>query len=188
MQSENKYNSFLNDYIKTDIVYSCFYGHLKDLKLLMENNIIDVNTAMYQVNEEGFKIDDEGFIKGFQIYDEGFLNWSSTNPLLTIACLRSHTDIIEFLLNQPNIDVNIRDTFNQTPLMLASERGYTAVVRLLLTHPNIDIYKPNESKSYRIAPNWTFNPNFPTAPTALTYAWDKDNNTVIEELLFHKST
>jgi len=177
MHSENKYNSLLNDDIKTDIVYSCYYGYLKDLKLLMENNIIDVNTAMYQVNEEGFQNEDEGFLK-----------WSSTNPLLTIACLRTHTDIIEFLLNQPNIDVNIRDTFNQTPLMLASERGYTAVVRLLLTHPNIDIYKPNERESYRIAPRWTFNPNFPTAPTALTYAWDKDNNKVIEELLFHKST
>lgn len=165
-----------NNDIKTGIVFACYYGNLEIMTILMKSNIIDVNTAMYEVNEEGFPI----------CHDD-FLDWASNVPLLTIACLKAHIDIIEFLLNQPNIDVNIRDTFNKTPLMLASEKGYTAVVRLLLTHPNIDIYKPNERESYHIAPIWTFNPNFPTAPTALTYAWDKDNNKIIEELLYHKT-
>ena len=154
--------------IKTGIVFACDYGHLEIMKILIESNIIDINTAMYGKNEEYFPI-----------CDDFFLDVAKSEPLLITACSRKHTDIISYLLNQPNIDVNIRDSRNMTPLMIASEKGFIKVVKLLLSHPNIDVYKSNERHSYRIAPNWTFNPSAPTAPTAITYAWDQDRLKII---------
>ena len=154
--------------IKTGIVFACDYGHLEIMKILIESNIIDINTAMYGKNEEYFPI-----------CDDFFLDVAKSEPLLITACSRKHTDIISYLLNLPNIDVNIRDSRNMTPLMIASEKGFIKVVKLLLSHPNIDVYKSNERHSYRIAPNWTFNPSAPTAPTAITYAWDQDRLKII---------
>tara|TARA_B100001093_G_scaffold185108_3_gene177914 strand:- start:12936 stop:13808 length:873 start_codon:yes stop_codon:yes gene_type:complete len=161
-----------NNDIKTGMVFACYYGKLEIMKILFESNIIDVNTAMYQVNEEGLPR-----------YDD-LLYYACTSPLLITACFHKHTNIITYLLNLDNIDVNVRDTLNMTPLMVASKHGFIEVVTLLLNHPNIDVYKSNERHCYRIAPSWTFNPIAPTAPTALTYAWDKDHSKVLEELVF----
>ena len=126
---------------------------------------------MYDKNEEVFPE-----------CDDFLLNIAKFEPLLITACSRKHINIIRYLLNLPNLDVNIRNIFNNTPLMLACERGDIEVVKLLLSHPNIDIYKPNERYSFRIAPSWTFNPTTPNAPTALTYAWDQDHVKIINLL------
>ena len=157
--------------IKTGIVFACVYGHLEIMKILLKSNIINVNTAMYGKNEEVFPY-----------CDDFFLDVAMYEPLLITACSRKHINIISYLLNLPNIDVNVRDTFNKTSLMLSCERGDIEVVKLLLSHPNIDIYKPNKRYSYRIAPTWTFNPTTPNAPTAISYAWDHDHLKIIELL------
>ena len=181
-----------NNDIKTGMIFACYYGNLEIMKILFESNIIDINTIIYDVNEKGFPIShdllyEENYDYDYDDYDDyyddyydGFLYQASTTPLLITACLEKHTDIINYLLNLPNIDINVKNTRNETPIMVASEHGFTEVVALLLNHPNIDIFKSNEKECYRIAPSWTFNPSAPTAPTAITYAWDKDHTKIIK--------
>ncbi|WP_158706848.1 ankyrin repeat domain-containing protein [Candidatus Phycorickettsia trachydisci] len=54
-----------------------------------------------------------------------------TSPL-HCAATRGHEDVIEFLLSQPNININPRDDQGQTALHLAAEKGYLNVIKLLM--------------------------------------------------------
>ena len=75
--------------------------------------------------------------------------------------MNGHLDIVSFLVNQPKIDINAKDSisnnfffielkyfiylwnyklyFNYTALHLSSEKGYIEIVRVLLKQKDIDI-------------------------------------------------
>ncbi|KAL9484748.1 hypothetical protein ACSS6W_003537 [Trichoderma asperelloides] len=46
--------------------------------------------------------------------------------------------LIAYLISQ-KVDVNMRDSFNRTPLSYAAETGYTATIKALLAHESIDV-------------------------------------------------
>ena len=48
------------------------------------------------------------------------------------AALRNHVSIVEYLLQQPGIDVDAQDVDLYTPLMLAAHKGNKHIVKMLL--------------------------------------------------------
>lgn len=53
---------------------------------------------------------------------------------------KNHENIVQFLLQAPNINVNFKDKlFHKSALLIASWRGYARILKLLLQNPNIDV-------------------------------------------------
>lgn len=80
------------------------------------------------------------------------------------------TDIVQKMLQNPQINVNIQDSKNETALHLACYTQKTDVVELLLQHPNIDVNIKNYNNE-----------------TALYFACDKGNIDIVELLLENPS-
>ncbi len=59
-------------------------------------------------------------------------NGTKNSPPLTSAAYRGYGRIVEYLLAQPNIEVDKRDIDGYSALMHAADRGHTKVVELLL--------------------------------------------------------
>ena len=94
-----------------------------------------------------------------------FWNWNQSfnYTALAYAAHHGHTEIVDHLLLQPNIDINIKgilnqkhswysnlisisnhfwnwnQSFNWTPLICSAANGHTEIVNYLLSQPNIDI-------------------------------------------------
>jgi ankyrin repeat domain-containing protein 50 len=49
------------------------------------------------------------------------------------------------LLETGNVEVDLKDKYDQTPLLLAAERGHGAMVKLLLEMGKIDINSKDDS-------------------------------------------
>jgi len=47
--------------------------------------------------------------------------------------------VVKLLINQPNIDINIKSKNELTSLLNTAERGHKEIIELLLKHPKIDI-------------------------------------------------
>jgi ankyrin repeat protein len=60
-----------------------------------------------------------------------------------MAARAGHTDVVEFMLSLPNIEVNCLKGYSPTPLHLAADSGRVEVVQLLLKHAGIDINPRN---------------------------------------------
>ena len=85
------------------LVTVCRYGHIKTVQLFLD--------AGASVNA----VDDK-----------------SGSSALTMACHIKHYNIVDLLLNVPDIDVNHRTPDGNTALMYASKDGKTEIVQLLL--------------------------------------------------------
>lgn len=72
-------------------------------------------------------------------------NRNSSNQWTILMCsvAENHATIVEKLLQNPNIDVNAQDAYQNTALHIASERGYWRVVEFLLGHRDIKINEKN---------------------------------------------
>jgi ankyrin repeat-rich membrane spanning protein len=55
------------------------------------------------------------------------------------ACEKGYTNIVNLLLQHPDINVNCIGVYGYTPLIWACEKGYTNIVNLLLQHPDINV-------------------------------------------------
>jgi hypothetical protein len=72
------------------------------------------------------------------------INWhtdrgvSALHIAVFVCRHEEHVDILKKLLAHPNIDVNIKDKFGRTPLMIAA-RANCNTFALMLAHPNIDV-------------------------------------------------
>ncbi|KAK7094592.1 hypothetical protein V1264_006126 [Littorina saxatilis] len=91
---------------RTALHWACDAGHTETVRLLLQQDDIDVNAAC-----------------------DGC--WS---PLL-LVCMLGKTDIVQLLLLH-NADVNMSVALGLTPLHFACMRGHLDVVHLLLQHPN----------------------------------------------------
>jgi ankyrin repeat protein len=85
------------------------------------------------------------------------------------AALNGHVDVVEALLQHPDIEVNSVDCFGCTALVWAAGKGQSNVVKRLLQHPKINVNQPS-------AIMWT----------ALTEAVDGGRAEVVQLLLAHK--
>ena len=66
-----------------------------------------------------------------------FLHCKGSTPL-HVAVLEGHTDCVKKLLMAPGIDVNIKDTDGNTPVMLAS--GNYEILKLLRIHSEFPVH------------------------------------------------
>ena len=48
-------------------------------------------------------------------------------------------EVVRLFLAYPDININLANSNEQTPLLLAAREGHMKVVRLLLVHPDIDV-------------------------------------------------
>jgi hypothetical protein len=60
-------------------------------------------------------------------------------PCLTLAVEKNFVEIVQLLLRQPNINVNLQNSFEETALMFAIFKNFPHLVRMLLEMPYIDI-------------------------------------------------
>ena len=71
------------------------------------------------------------------------VNWQDEDDQLQaglhLAIRDGHGDVVDLLLAQPGIEVNIRDDFNNTPLIAACHAASETILRKLLQAEGIDI-------------------------------------------------
>lgn len=125
---------------------------------------------------------DMQFVKDLFEYSKVYANWQNETyeTALMWATRKGHTEIVKWLLQRPNIDVNLQDVFQvdgqrivgdeggRTALMEASRLSYTEIVRLLLERPDIKVNLQDEN-----------------GDTALLLAMEEDHTEVIKLLLQH---
>ena len=58
---------------------------------------------------------------------------------LHIASVRGHCDVVKILLTHPDININARDYFGQTPISIACECNKPSVFRTLLKDRRVDV-------------------------------------------------
>jgi len=69
------------------------------------------------------------------------VNWTciSGGSGLHMAARENSMELLELLLSQPDVDFNLWNQYNYTPLELACERGHANIVRRLCQHREIKI-------------------------------------------------
>ena len=67
------------------------------------------------------------------------------NTGLILAVRENHEDVVRFLLENTDIDVNVANKFGYTALMLAAQNGNTNIINMLLQQPDIDIDLVNKA-------------------------------------------
>ena len=67
------------------------------------------------------------------------------NTGLILAVRENREDLVSWLLDNTNIDVNIANKFGYTALMVAAQNGNTAILDSLLRHPSTDIDMVNKA-------------------------------------------
>ncbi|KAH6905383.1 hypothetical protein BKA70DRAFT_1153081 [Coprinopsis sp. MPI-PUGE-AT-0042] len=87
---------------------------------------------------------------------------------LHLAILGGHYNVAKSLLGLPDILVNVRNVWGETPLIFACMEGHEGIVKLLLAHPNIDVNLVDDRKS-----------------TALMYASMRGKEVIVKLLLAH---
>jgi len=86
------------------------------------------------------------------------VNWRDDHPeefgfsALLCACHHGYQAMISLLLAHPNIDVNQKDDYENTPFKTVCYRGDTSCVRMLLKDSRVDV---NEPDSGRHTPLWS---------------------------------
>ena len=104
-----KYHVVLNinwqdsEYSRTPLDCACRYGHFEIVKLLLNDNRIDIN----QAKNDG------------------------ATPFY-IACQEGHVEIVKLLLNDKSVDINKVTNEGTTPFYIACCKGHIEVVKLLL--------------------------------------------------------
>lgn len=118
--------------IRTTALYeACRAGNVEIVKLLLQKREIEINVEVCTNHHDD---DSEDFCS----YYDNTESQSDVNFLpLTISF--PYPKIVKLLLNQPNIDVNMRNSSNQSPIVVAINQNNLKVVRLLLEHHNIDL-------------------------------------------------
>ncbi|KAI1308318.1 ankyrin repeat-containing domain protein [Xylaria venustula] len=113
----------------------------------------------------------------------GWNNTDVDDPILWpvhIAASLGHRDCVRIFIEEAEVEVDIRDNFGRTPLMVA--HGHLEVVRYLLTQgaePKMRAIAPNEIHEKPAKPS--------TGPNAMDHAAAVGNSGVLELLLDHPS-
>ena len=87
------------------------------------------------------------------------VNWAkkdlegSASVALGHACENDHDVIVSILLAHPDIDVNLRDTYGNTPFGISCVNGSTSCVREMLKDSRVELNEPDESGNPPIV--WT---------------------------------
>ena len=165
---------------KTPLYIAIQNGLNEVIKFLLSECNIDVNgNIIFDENSKYMNDDDDD--------DEEENVSDSLNELKTTALFASiekeNVEIVRFLLSLPNIDVNIGQKGNKSPLHLAVEKENIEIVKLLLTNQKIDVnaywvYEQELDDGYL---------EISEKKNSLFLAVEKENIEIVKLLLSHKN-
>lgn len=127
---------------RTFFVDACREGHLETVRLLLDNPIIDVNTADFGDRTPIFHACAHGhteivrLLLRSQRVDVMRCGEEGVTPL-HVACARGHADAAAVLLADGRVDPNARDWEGMSPLYYAAEDGSVEVVDVLLSDARV---------------------------------------------------
>jgi len=67
------------------------------------------------------------------------------NSGLMIAAREAHADVVNYLLDNPQVDVNLSNKFGYTALMLAAQNGCMDILDMLLEIDSVDLDVVNKA-------------------------------------------
>ncbi|KAF2004796.1 ankyrin, partial [Amniculicola lignicola CBS 123094] len=119
----------------TPLKLAAKHGHESVLVLLLSSPDININSSSRSAFHFAMEFGHSSIArKILSIQPEVSINFKGDWPcqtLLHIACLKDHEEIVKFLLQREDIDVNVTDIGGSTPLHLAACNGHTKIVRRL---------------------------------------------------------
>lgn len=145
---------------QTALHIACKYGILDIFKILMSFDNIDINLK----NNEGFNCLYYA-CNQYNVKPDIIDMWHYTN----YSSLSNYSEITSILLSNSNIDINARNKYGETPLLIAISCQNIENVKKLLSFQNIDLSIKYDNRI-----------------TAFKYAIEVGNNEIIE-LIVKKS-
>ncbi|XP_046332501.2 ankyrin repeat and KH domain-containing protein 1-like [Haliotis rufescens] len=116
---------------------ACLRGHAEMVKYILSQKIVDINgrgmygrTPLMFAAIEGHKdVFDLVMSKGGDVsaFD------GNGNNILHLACLGGNVEIVKYILSQNIAEINSRDTYGRTPLMMAAAEEHKDVFDLLVS-------------------------------------------------------
>ena len=85
------------------------------------------NGVLSQIAQNLFNVVDTS-----DILDTNVIEKVDGNTGLILAVRENHEDVVRFLLENTDIDVNVANKFGYTALMLAAQNGNTNIINMLL--------------------------------------------------------
>lgn len=77
---------------------------------------------------------------GADINAQGEQGWTA----LQVAAYNNDIEVAEFLLTQPELDVNIRNDVNTTALSIVASVGHNEILELMLAHTGLNLEDADE--------------------------------------------
>ena len=137
---------------QTPLMYACRRGHAEVVHHLIERGA-DINAVSAQGSTPMFEAilhNREKVVEQLVVLGEGKLDLDAiytkekNRTALMIAASRGGDQIIESLLEHPDIDIDKQDSAGFTALCLAADAGFGECVRALVDH-ECDVNLPNNS-------------------------------------------
>ncbi|KAI9148347.1 Non-reducing end alpha-L-arabinofuranosidase BoGH43A [Paramyrothecium foliicola] len=131
-------------YGRTPLSYACWNGNTDIIELLVnagaradiEDEIGGTPMSYAIINgQKSVASLVKKNVKRMQIDSEDAVS----KTLLLSAAQKGHDTVVKLLLENSNVDVNVRTVYGDTSLGLAAKEGHNTVIRLLLSRRNIDV-------------------------------------------------
>jgi ankyrin repeat protein len=121
----------------TPLEYACQQGHDSVVDILLNHPLIVVNSDTIKITIEAAQISiAEKLIKRNKLTLSSDIVKILNEHLLKVAPIENSNDVINWLLNQNNVDINHENDEGQIPLILAMQAGQKQAVELLWSKYN----------------------------------------------------
>jgi ankyrin repeat protein len=124
---------------------------LKIKKMFLISMYLANSLFASKLHQAAIKGDLDSIVKLSQTENINLVDSFGYTPLL-LASLNGHEQIVEFLTQQPNVELTVRDPFGNTALHLAAKKNYPKIIQLLcskgidvndINYPQKDLSKLN---------------------------------------------
>jgi ankyrin repeat protein len=127
----------------TALMKASEYGHKDIVKMLLQHKDIDVNRQNWKGTTALLWANLNGHREIVQMLEEKNMKQKQQNiygrTALFVAIEKGHKDTVQILVQNENLDVNLRDEDGWTALMWACREGHKEIVQMLLQHKHINV-------------------------------------------------
>lgn len=142
----------IDDFKKSILYLACKFGYINVVKYLLNNRKADINSITKVKSKDNYMFIYLSNLKnGKRESLTGRINPEDKvyieKTALHISIEEGHTEIVQFLVSNPNIDINLKQKLyendcimeEKTPLYIAIEKENTEIIKILLSRSDIDI-------------------------------------------------